>query len=628
MRRLLPAVLALAACGPSAPAPPPVRADAAGDPLPPWAVARIGTARFLGPCAGCALSADGKSVIAACDDGFVTPFDATTGSSGFDFPAHTDVVKPEREGALPRLDAMFSDPGPAPDGIQLAAFSADGTRLVTGGGPALRLWDVATATKLAEHVRAGASQAIAFAPDGKTIRVADFDRLWSWDPAAGTFLETPVRFSQFGFLGMLATRDAAVARPAGTAPNPNGAVVTDVATGAQVSLAVPFFAAGCGESPDGSRIAVFGTSMGNERKSPLVVCDATTGAALVSTTVADSCWGRVGWSPDGRTIAFSGSFAGVHLLDASTLAPLRTIPVRMAPVAAFSTDGKRLLVDSWSGPRLLDVATGDEVGGPFVRLRGWGIRWTEDGRRVAAPLEDGRIGVFDAETGVVIDRPAALGPGYFFDRRGGVVAAADVPSEVAKEEFVSLCAFERSDGPRVVAFRSSDGTVIVRDGGSGRELRRNASRVAVSPAGTRIATTTTTGSIVLTDVDSDADLATWTPSEAASLALAEEFDGVATVEQRAVVVLAAGRATPLRRWEIDSRWSPTAVALSWGGRRVAAVVGWSVVVWDVDSGDELVRLAGHRAPPSDLEFSPNGTRLASSAADGTALVWALPLPPR
>jgi truncated hemoglobin YjbI len=47
----------------------------------------------------------------------------------------------------------------------------------------------------------------------------------------------------------------------------------------------------------------------------------------------------------------------------------------------------------------------------------------------------------------------------------------------------------------------------------------------------------------------------------------------------------------------------------------------SVTLWEVASGQEIARLAGHQAPIRTLAFSPDGKALASGSDDLTCLVW-------
>jgi WD40 repeat protein len=47
----------------------------------------------------------------------------------------------------------------------------------------------------------------------------------------------------------------------------------------------------------------------------------------------------------------------------------------------------------------------------------------------------------------------------------------------------------------------------------------------------------------------------------------------------------------------------------------------SIVVWDVDSGDLVRRLTGHRSPVSSVAFSPDGKHLASAAGEPAIKLW-------
>ena len=66
------------------------------------------------------------------------------------------------------------------------------------------------------------------------------------------------------------------------------------------------------------------------------------------------------------------------------------------------------------------------------------------------------------------------------------------------------------------------------------------------------------------------------------------------------------------------------VAFTRDGKTVAAAGDEHfVTLWDVATGQERRRLAGHRAAVRSIAMSPDGKMLASGSDDGTALLWDL-----
>jgi WD40 repeat protein len=63
------------------------------------------------------------------------------------------------------------------------------------------------------------------------------------------------------------------------------------------------------------------------------------------------------------------------------------------------------------------------------------------------------------------------------------------------------------------------------------------------------------------------------------------------------------------------------VAYSPGGRRIAAAGTDGIKVWDVATGQELVRFRGQTSGFSGVAFSPDGQRIAAANDDGILRVW-------
>ncbi|HKB39390.1 MAG TPA: hypothetical protein VKD72_23330 [Gemmataceae bacterium] len=148
----------------------PGRVDRYGDPLPPGAVARIGTGRFSdrgSAYAAVAYSPDGKVLGAVDSLGNIDIWDATAGKLQRSF-GPPDGKRPPGE----KLDLVTNWPYASWEAH--AFFSPDGKTLLTGSDHwPIRLWDITSGKELAVMEGSkGGVLGLAVAPDFKTVAAA------------------------------------------------------------------------------------------------------------------------------------------------------------------------------------------------------------------------------------------------------------------------------------------------------------------------------------------------------------------------------------------------------------------------------------------------------------------------
>jgi WD40 repeat protein/ferric-dicitrate binding protein FerR (iron transport regulator) len=576
------------------------------EPLPPGALARLGTTTFRhgGLIRAVACSPDGKLVAASGGD-TLHVWNVGTG----------------------KVEATFRRPG---NFIEAIAFSPDGKTLISGGWreTEICLWDVAAARQIDHFSRVNdALRHVGFFRDGRPV-VWGGDMICTHEVATKTTSVaswggrevcpspdgTSVAILEEGSLRL---RDAKTKKdrwtltegedrfqllvfsPDGTllAAHTAGSIsVLDVASGKRLhfwgelatSESIEFSRDNAFLAASASRVwdlatgrvtaglhvgAVGGVSFHPSdkrvffggRDGTLLAADCRTGKMEASGAGHEAAVNTVGFSPDGARIASSAA-GTTRLWDTRSGQELAAFegPDRENRQVAFSPDGK-MLAASGNHLSVWDV----EARRPILDVddHGDSVAFSRDGRTLLAAGDGRGAGAWTLPGGQQVfrrpDRPPRMGE-VDLSRDGTRFAWGPVISE--------------GPGTSVFIHDVATGLLEASFGGDGR-----VDALALSPDGKMIA---------------------WSTKGALH-----------------VGVLATGKELP--------PFAPCgslhrALAFSPDGRAIAAGSDeGEVVLLEVASGRDILRLRGHQGRIASLAFAPDGSRLASGSGDTTILIWDL-----
>lgn len=524
--------------------------------------------------------------------------------------------------------------------VNNASFSPDETAAVTASADGTaRVWPLASGANtdtdgLVLRGHTGAVNSAVFSPDGKWVATAGADktaRLWSLAAPSGVSSE-PITLAGHtdGVYSALFSPDG---KRVLTASIDGTARVWQAADGAPVAV----LRGHTGEirsaqfSPDGRHVVTAGAD-GTAR-----IWDAASGQQLALLAGHTDGVRSATFSPDGRWVLTAGADKTARIWDAETGADVVDLVGHTDWVlrAAFSPDGEYAVTASGDGTarvwRLLlpSDATAETGAADLVaELRGhtdWvlGAAFSRDGRYVVTASQDGTARVWEAATG----RSVAVLRGHTGPIRTAAFSA---------------------DGARVIT-ASEDGTARVWNAGiTGAEMVLAGHTNSVwsanfSPDGRCVATTS-----------GDGTARVWSTATGQSLAELRGHEGwvyQALFSPDGKLLITTGADKTARLWQpaADAGGAPgewrqvaelrghtgdvTGAAFSSGGK-VAATVStdrtawlWNLPASTGAVGSQVlapgVVLEGHRGAVLGITFSPDGQRVVTASADGTARTWRL-----
>ncbi len=314
---------------------------------------------------------------------------------------------------------------------------------------------------------------------------------------------------------------------------------------------------------------------------------------------------RLVWSPDGRLAATAGRDRGIRLWDTMNWREIGRLAGHFGDIndLVFSRDGRTLATASADRTvQIWDTTTRRSraclVHATAVRC----IGFTADGRTLAAGEESGALALWDATTGARLRD---------LDRAGGPLRALAISADGriladAAERTVRL--WQSANWQRTRTLALGDRVI----------------HLALSADGKTLATTETTGAVILWDVESGARLSGLAgPSGSYQSALFSP-DG------RTLVLV--GRNSPLTLWDVSRPEAPRPRYRLWdgaelvgaafapdGGELAAAHRDGRLTIWNANDGKTRRPVGPVSGPILSLAFAPAGDVLVT--ASGTTAGW-------
>ncbi len=659
--------------------------DSLGDPLPPGAVARLGTIRFRHANAlnTFALSSDGKTLATAAGR-MVVLWDAVSGKERCRFARH--------DRAVTRLHApvvAFS-----PDGKTLASGSLDWTwsgEKASASDNTILLHDSGTGKVLRrflghqgrakywgrDAVTESGVRWLAFTPDGKKLVSHGADEtIRVWDVATGKEQRRITNVS--GNRAALSRDGKIIAAVVGDIGRGKGEVrLWEIDTAKEVRrLPYTGWNACVAISPDGATLA---TSSGPKARQEdayaypenVVLQDLKTGRTTHTLRGHTQGIFILAFSPDGKTLISSSMDGSLRQWDVTQGKEVGKFGEGQHEVvhAVFSPDGKTLLTrmivnDLIHTVRFWDVASRKEVrrlGGHQSQIGK--LAFSTDGGLLASGSADANVIVWDVpsrtERHYLSAQPGrVIGLGFTANGAqvssvgvGGGVRSWDTKTGSQVRAFDMKHAMDKTvvaPGGKMLASWQHDRLIYLWDAVAGKELRRLEPKThyvrdmdfstdgrLLAVAGRSSNEPLAPRAVTIWDVTTGQRLHQLAVNDNA-YSLAFAADGR---------TLAVGyRSDKVRIWEVTTGGE----RFSFGCGRLSTILAFSpdgtlltsgnssnayeytpspdldeqkVWLWDPFTGKQLHGLTGHTGPVTSLAFSPDGRLLASGSTETTVLLW-------
>lgn len=568
------------------------RVDRHGDPLPPGALARLGTVRFRHAASSAAYSPDGKILATGGSDNQIRLFEAATGKEIRRLAGHQPrTFSPPRVAKSP-FDLLVDSVGAG--NVTTLAFSPDGKILASGGwDDMVRLWDVDSGKEVRKMLAHQAMVArLVFSADGKTLasRGGIDGILRLWDPQTGVELRKVENLSKVNPWRFYREVSLAFAPDSKTlaVSDRTAIILIDAASGKETGrwlgyrdcMFVTF-------SPDGKLLASGGLDDAKKESYSLRLWDVGTGQEVRRCELPKTRKGGtepptgLAFSPQGDKLAAAIAEMDTYLFDVANGKQLQRFNHYWAYRVAYSPDGKTMLSVRGPALRLWNPADGKERFENFAGHQAGvqAVAVSPDGKLVASGGENIRI--WEMAGGKLVRKLAAPAASLAFSPDGKTLASGGGRS---------IHLWDAETGNEI---RKFDGPRLLRS-------------VVFSPDGK-----------VLASGDEQAVIRFWDLEKGSEI---RHIDGHALAESLSLAYSRDGKSLACAgAW---NQFGLGNIVLNLQGRvTVKGRSGYKVVLWDAQTGQETRTFAGLKDNIKSVAFSPDGKTLAASSRDGRIVLW-------
>jgi len=317
------------------------------------------------------------------------------------------------------------------------------------------------------------------------------------------------------------------------------------------------------------------------------------------------------YSRDGRFIALAGRDCLIRTFNAQTGTEIHTLAGHSNWVVTlqFSPDGSQLVSASWDETfRLWDVDAGRLIQtyqGHQRRINS--CTYSHDGALLATASWDCTVKLWNIKSG---DKDP-------------------IRTIITGTRPVNDCVFSPDDKKVIVAiwdgklkeFNTETGDLLSTFSGHSKSVQT----VAYEPSGNHLVSGGFDNNVILWDAHSGKPISNLATQNQMITSVAYTADGAQ--------LLATSADSTARVWQSNLGRQSKLVKIkdcfmnccsyhpSIADRLVAGSSDCFVIVWDLSDGTEITRFEGHTRPITAIEYSPDGSCIASGAEDGVIIIW-------